>query len=300
VDHVKISKFGIKYDREWCVYNKEKMAPVYLSPELKFTLLRQRIEKDPTTRQKFLVFSDERKELPELRVLIKKRVEGEVVETKKGHGISEGPEADKWFTAFLGYDAFLLRSAPNWKKQVPADVLKQTQAGDQTKGFVSKAAVHIINEASVRDLRERVMSKITDPADRAKTKIEAMPFRPNFVIDSGVAYSEDTYQEARVGNVLFRLVGYCSRCKAVTCNFDTNDRNPDLEPTPTLVSYRKHEFGVLFGTYHQVEVVGSVGQFQRLLRGFPVPRGRKFDSDWGIVCRGDELRVRVTEQRITF
>ena len=302
VDHVKVSRLGIKYDREWAVYNREKMAPVYLSPEVKLTKLRQRIERDPVSRQKHLVFSvvdeAEAAKLPsrELRVPIRKQVEGEVVETKKGHGISEGPEADRWFSAFLGYDAFLLRSAPNWRKKVPSQALPQTAEGDETKGFVSKAAVHIVNEASVRDLRERVLSKIEDPAARALTKIEATPFRPNFVIDSGVAFSEDTYQEARVGNVLFRLVGYCSRCKAVTCNFDTNERNPELEPTPTLTAYRKHELGVLFGTYNQVEVISSPQQFRRLLGpSYFVPLNRKYDPRWGVICRGDELRVRIAE-----
>jgi hypothetical protein len=50
VDHVKISKYGIKYDREWAVYYKEKMTPITLSPEIKFSILRQRIERDPATR----------------------------------------------------------------------------------------------------------------------------------------------------------------------------------------------------------------------------------------------------------
>jgi hypothetical protein len=55
----------------------------------------------------------------ELRIPIRKKVDGTVIETNKGHGVSEGPEADKWFTAFLGKEVFLLRSAPNWKKAVP-------------------------------------------------------------------------------------------------------------------------------------------------------------------------------------
>ncbi len=236
----------------------------------------------------------------ELKVLIRKKVDGEVIETKKGHGISEGPEADAWFTAFIGKEVFLLRSAPNWKKDVPQNVLKQTVEGDMTKGFVSKAAIHIINEASVRDLRERVIKKFTDPAEIARIRIEPLPFRPNFIIDSTQPYSEDTYQEARIGNTLFRLVGYCSRCKAVTCNFETNDRNPELEPTETLASYRKHEYGVLFGTYHQVEVINSAEQFRRLLPEYQIPRNRKFDSEYGIVCKGDELKLRVVEQRIQF
>ena len=55
-------------------------------------------------------------------------------------------------------------------------------------------------------------------------------------------------QEARIGNVMMRLVGYCSRCKVVTCNYDTFDRNPNLEPTETLAEYRKNEWGTLLIT----------------------------------------------------
>lgn len=40
VDHVKVSKFGIKYDREWAVYYKDKQTPITLSPEIKFAILR--------------------------------------------------------------------------------------------------------------------------------------------------------------------------------------------------------------------------------------------------------------------
>lgn len=144
----------------------------------------------------------------------------------------------------------MIRTAPTYRKPVPKNVLKQTLDDDKTKGFCSKAAIHIVNESSVDELRERVLKKYSNPDDIHRMKIEALPFRPNFIINSGVAFSEDTMQEARIGNVMMRLVGYCSRCKAVTCNFETNDRNPELEPTETLAEFRKHEFGTLFGTYH--------------------------------------------------
>eukprot|EP00347_Sterkiella_histriomuscorum_P014536 403360502 len=309
VDHVKVSKYGIKYDREWSVYYRnEKLSPITLSPEIKFTLLRQRIERDPVNKQKYLIFSvikshqEEAEKLPskELKILIRKQLDGEVIETGKGHGISEGPEADAWFSKFLEKDVFLLRSTPSYMKAVPKKILQQSYDDDMTKGFVSKAAIHIINEASVRDLSERVLKKYTNPEDIKRMKIEAMPFRPNFIIDSGVAYSEDTIQEARIGNTMMRLVGYCSRCKAVTCNFETNDRNPELEPTDTLGAYRKHEFGTLFGTYHQVEIIQSQNQFRRLFPNYPMTKNRKFDNDFSIILKGDEIRVRVAEQRITF
>jgi hypothetical protein len=41
VDHIKVSKVGIKYDREWCVYYRnEKMSAITLGPEIKFSLLK--------------------------------------------------------------------------------------------------------------------------------------------------------------------------------------------------------------------------------------------------------------------
>jgi hypothetical protein len=49
---------------------------------------------------------------------------------------------------------------------------------------------------------------------------------------------------------MVRLVGYCVRCKAICINYQTNDRNPELEPNPTIGTYRRHkELGNLFGTY---------------------------------------------------
>jgi uncharacterized protein YcbX len=56
VDHVKVSKYGIKYDREWAVFDKEKLGAITQAPEVKFTVMRQRIEKDPITKNKYLVF----------------------------------------------------------------------------------------------------------------------------------------------------------------------------------------------------------------------------------------------------
>lgn len=57
--------------------------------------------------------------------------------------------------------------------------------------------------------------------------------------------------EVRIGGVLLRLVGYCSRCKAVAVNYDTCMLNPEMEPNSTLAKFRKHkDLGVLFGTYH--------------------------------------------------
>lgn len=64
--------------------------------------------------------------------------------------------------------------------------------------------------------------------------IDELVFRANVIVDSGVPYEEDGYQEARIENVFIRLVGHCARCKATTNNYVSCSRNPELEPYPTL------------------------------------------------------------------
>ena len=87
VDAVKVNQYGIKYDREWSVFDKKTLAPINQKAEVKFTVLRQKFHVDKKTRHKYLVFyvipghEDVVKTLPskELRVLISRKLEGEVI-----------------------------------------------------------------------------------------------------------------------------------------------------------------------------------------------------------------------------
>jgi uncharacterized protein YcbX len=200
----------------------------------------------------------------------------------------------------LGKEVMLLRAAPGFKKGIPLEIMKWGSEEDQTRTFVSKCVFHMVNEQSTRDLEKRVLAKYPDAADREKIKISSMAFRPNIIIDTEEAYEEDLLQEFRIGSTMVRNVGFCSRCKAVANNYETNDRNPEMEPNPTLASYRKHELGTLFGTYHMVEIIPSEEAFKALLPGFDVPKDRKLSEKYGIVRAGDNIMVRVKEQRITF
>lgn len=57
VPELKVSKYGIKYDREWTIADKTKLSCITQSPEIKLTQLRQRIEKNEATKEKHLVIS---------------------------------------------------------------------------------------------------------------------------------------------------------------------------------------------------------------------------------------------------
>ena len=137
---------------------------------------------------------------------------------------------------------------------------------DKIKTFVTDAPILIVNEASTRDLRERVMKVYSDkPEDRAKIRVETETFRPNIIIDTKKPYEEDTFEQARIGNILIRFIGNCARCNAVTNNYETHQRNFEHEPYRTLSSYRKSKgdpvikasTGILFGVYHQPDIIQS-------------------------------------------
>ena len=296
VPEVKVSKYGIKYDREWTIADKTKLSCITQSPEVKLTQLRQKIEKNEATKEKHLVISiieSHRDQAPaglshEIRIPIR-HIEGEIVDTGKGQGVRQGEEFDEWFSKFLGREVIILRSVNTSKKGLPLDVLKWGTAEDSTRTFVSKAVFHTVNEASTRDLEKRVLDRYPDPEQRAKLQVSSMAFRPNIIIDTAVPYEEDLFQEFRIANTFARNVGFCARCKAVTSNYETNERNPELEPNPTLNTYRKHALGTLFGTYHMVEIIPDEATFKKLLPGFPVPTDRKFSAKYGIVRAGDNI-----------
>jgi uncharacterized protein YcbX len=161
-----------------------------------------------------------------------------------------GVEAERWLTAFLEKPTLLLRNYPDTVKQLNTKLMIHSDPDDRTKNMTSKAAMHLFNESSMRFLRKSMMGKYNEE-EKMKLRIDTESFRPNIIIDTGKEFEEDSFDQMRIGNVMMRLVGYCSRCKAIAINLDTWDENPDNEPNETLSSFRKHkDLGNLFGTYH--------------------------------------------------
>ena len=89
---------------------------------------------------------------------------------------------------------------------------------DLKKPMVSKAALHVVNEASVRYLTKRVLEQYPEE-DHEKLHFDTETFRANFHIDTGKEFEEDEFKEIRCNSVMMRIVGYCSRCKAVSVNY---------------------------------------------------------------------------------
>lgn len=62
-------------------------------------------------------------------------------------------------------------------------------------------------------------------------------FRPNFVVAGAPAFGEDAWRRVRMGGIVFRANGPCTRCIVVTADQMTGERGP--EPLRTLATYRR-------------------------------------------------------------
>ena len=64
-----------------------------------------------------------------------------------------------WFSLAVELPVFVLYSAPDRiKLNKPAKVIC-TKLDDQSKTFLSSAPFHVINEASLRDVKDRVLKR---------------------------------------------------------------------------------------------------------------------------------------------
>ncbi len=96
--------------------------------------------------------------------------------------------------------------------------------------------IHIINQASVDDLSNRV-----------GYQIEPLQFRPNIILNHLDAYAEDNINKLQIGNVHFDIIKRCERC-IITTLFK-NSIQFGKEPLKTLSEYRKTGNAIHFGIY---------------------------------------------------
>jgi len=127
---------------------------------------------------------------------------------------------------------------------------------------------------------------------------DVITFRPTFVIDEEFdePYCEEEFQEMRVGNIMFRQVGPCHRCKTTSLNWKLNIRHPTMEPYATICETRKHhKLGPIFGVYFQPEIIETKEDFKELFPDYPMVQDRSF-GEHGIIKKGDVFKIRVRKR----
>jgi hypothetical protein len=123
---------------------------------------------------------------------------------------------------------------------MPDSSFRQVQTNLATErrrvSFADGYPLLVTNTASLAELNERLA-----------VAVDMRHFRPNIVVDSTVAWSEDHWQSVTMGEGNYRILSPCSRCVMTTVNPDTGEKATSVQPLRTLTAYRRTADGIMFG-----------------------------------------------------
>lgn len=143
----------------------------------------------------------------------------------------EHPPGSAWFSRVLGREARLVHMPPRAVRPVNPRYGAGTDQVSFADGFPSL----LLSEASLQALNAR----LDEPVAMSR-------FRPNIVVSGCQPFAEDTWQRFAIGQVTFRNVKPCGRCKVTTLNPATGTFG--AEPLRTLANFRRGPRNeVLFG-----------------------------------------------------
>lgn len=138
-------------------------------------------------------------------------------------GVDQGDAAAAWFSTYLNTSCRLVHFKTDFVRPVDPDYAPRTT--DQV-GFADGFPLLLISVASLADLNVR----LPEP-------IRMNRFRPNIVVADCPPYSEDTWKQIRVGDLLLDVVKPCGRCATTLVEQESGSKGK--EPLKTLATYRK-------------------------------------------------------------
>ena len=141
---------------------------------------------------------------------------------------SMGQDAAQWLSNFLGVDCQLVYMPESTHR--PADHGRF----ETPNSFSDAYPFLLISEASLADLNGRLEQPV--PMNR---------FRPNLVIKGCDAFAEDTWQQIKIGDIVFDVAKACSRCSVPGVKQTTGEQGK--EPLKTLATYRRWDHAIWFG-----------------------------------------------------
>ena len=259
VDNWSISKYGLKYDREWMIYNPKNKRFVCQRQVNKLALIKPELIKDKDNKNVIAL----KLSAPNMESIIVSIVKNECDENKisditlwkdKVTGIDQGDDISKWLTKYInnGRKYRLLRiGSKNYKRETNPKytpnhlngLAESTYSDGYPYLFVSKSSLNKVND----ELKKRGFNEI--PMNR---------FRPNIVIktDLNEAFIEDRISrlilipkylkfdqkmncdKLNKESITFYLTHPCPRCQIPTIDQNTGIKNKNHEPTLTLRTFR--------------------------------------------------------------
>ena len=147
---------------------------------------------------------------------------------------SAGPEADAWFSAYLGESVRLVYLDDPTRRAVDPDY---GQDGD-TVSFADGYPLLLTSAESLDQLNHW----LTAAGDRP---VPMNRFRPNVVVSGYPPWAEDRWRRIRIGPVSFRVAKPCARCVVTTTDQTTGERGS--QPLRMLAARRRFGKNLVFG-----------------------------------------------------
>ena len=218
-----VESFGLKNDRRWMVVDKNGVMLTQRKVS-KMCLIQPEVIDDGIT-----LHTASMNSLHVEYPLNNKRITVKVW-SDECKAFDAGDLAANWLSDFLSAKCRLVYFPEDEFRQVD---LTFAEEGDNT-AFSDGFPLLLLSQASLDDLNQRLIQPIN-----------MNRFRPNIVVDGCKTFAEDSWKKMRIGEIEFRIVKPCSRCVIPSINIETAVR--EVEPTRTLMSYRKRENKVFFG-----------------------------------------------------
>jgi hypothetical protein len=145
-----------------------------------------------------------------------------------------GPEADAWFSAYLGRPARLVYLDDPTRRAVDPEF----GAEGDVVSFADGYPLLLTSTGSLDQLGQWLSAAGEQPVPMNR-------FRPNVVVTGSEPWAEDRWRRVRIGSVSFRVAKPCGRCVVTTTDQVTGERGS--QPLKTLAARRRFGKSLVFG-----------------------------------------------------
>lgn len=167
-----------------------------------------------------------------------------------------GDEISRWLTTYFQ------SSTPYRLVHFEPNVMKPRNAKEAEKPFREKDVIAYPDASPVMLLSETSLEELNRRMDNP---VSIANFRPCIVVSGCEAFSEDTWDDVKVGTVTLKRVMACGRCILTTVNPNTGVMSRQ-EPLDTLRTFRMSDESLshlykkspLFGQYYGIEKTGKL------------------------------------------
>lgn len=139
------------------------------------------------------------------------------------------PDVSEWISGVIKKPVRLMRISDSAKRE--SEIERRELA------FQDGRPLLVVSKASLEQLELK-----------AGVSFTMSRFRPNIVIGNVAPHEEDNWSSFKIGNIEFKGIKPCIRCKVTTVHPLTGEVGE--EPLKTLATYRRLEKGIAFGYYY--------------------------------------------------